>query len=231
MKNNYKIKIGVLFFAVLSAGVFYYQGNALAQTATFLPAGSACKASIDCELGLSCSTASKICGQTCSADSDCASNQHCDLSGQPGACIPGAPASGSGSSSGQTGGTTGTNGGSAGTTGAGNQITCPSGLSMVNNVCLPPSQYTTGIAASTSLSGFIISLIKILLAFAGVIAVVMLVIGGYWYMAAGGNEEMAEKGKNTVLNFVMGLVIIILAYTIVTIVAATLTGTDKLLQQ
>jgi len=75
-----------------------------------------------------------------------------------------------------------------------------------------------------------LKLVKILLTFAGMIAVVMLVIGGYWYMAAGGNEEMSEKGKKTILNFVMGLVIIVLAYTIVSITASTLTGADKLLQ-
>jgi type IV secretory pathway VirB2 component (pilin) len=78
------------------------------------------------------------------------------------------------------------------------------------------------------LSQFILTLIKILLTFAGAIAVVMVVIGGYWYMAAGGNEELAEKGKNTILNFVIGLAIIIMAYTIVTIIASTLTGADKL---
>ena len=110
------------------------------------------------------------------------------------------------------------------------QGTCPSGLCSVNGLCLPPSQYNTGIAGSTTLSGFIITVIKILLSFAGVIAVVMLVIGGYWYMAAGGNEETAEKGKKTIINFVLGLVVIILAYTIVTIISATLTGADKLLQ-
>ena len=63
------------------------------------------------------------------------------------------------------------------------------------------------------------------------VAVVMLVIGGYWYMAAGGNEEMSEKGRKTILNFVMGLVIIILAYTIVSVIASTLTGADRLIQQ
>lgn len=111
-----------------------------------------------------------------------------------------------------------------------NSTACPTGLTNVNGLCLPPSQYTTGIAGSTTLSGFIITIIKILLSFAGIIAVVMLVIGGYWYMAAGGNEETAEKGKKTIINFVLGLVVIILAYTIVTIIAATLTGADKLLQ-
>ena len=94
---------------------------------------------------------------------------------------------------------------------------------------LPP-QNQTGIAGSSSLTDFILKLVQILLSFAGIVAVVMLVIGGYWYMASGGNEETAEKGKKTIINFVLGLVVIILAYTIVTIISSTLTGADKLLQ-
>jgi uncharacterized membrane protein YwzB len=72
----------------------------------------------------------------------------------------------------------------------------------------------------------LLAIIKLLLTFAGVIAVVMLVLGGYWYMAAGGNEEMSEKGKKTIINFVLGLVVVLLAYTIVTIISDTLTSTQ-----
>jgi hypothetical protein len=108
---------------------------------------------------------------------------------------------------------------------------CPTGLTMTSaGLCLPPNEYKTGIASKTTLTDFILELVKILLSFAGVIAVVMLVIGGYWYMAAGGNEEMSEKGKKTIINFVLGLVVVILAYTIVTVIASTLTGGDKLVQ-
>jgi type IV secretory pathway VirB2 component (pilin) len=96
---------------------------------------------------------------------------------------------------------------------------------------VPLSGSKTGLAASTSLTGFILTLIQILLSFAGLIAVVMVILGGYWYMAAGGNEEMSEKGRKTMLNFVMGLAIIIMAYVIVTVVVSTLTGADKLSPQ
>jgi NADH:ubiquinone oxidoreductase subunit 6 (subunit J) len=117
----------------------------------------------------------------------------------------------------------------AATTGA-TSGTCPTGLTMINGLCLPANPNTTGIASKTTLTSFLLELIKILLSFAGVIAVVMLVLGGYWYMAAGGNEEMSEKGRKTILNFVLGLVVIILAYTLVSIISSTLTGADKLLQ-
>jgi len=95
-----------------------------------------------------------------------------------------------------------------------------------NGICLPKSSLfpTTGIAGSTTLSGLLLSIIKLLLTFAGIVAVVMLVLGGYWYMAAGGNEEMSEKGKKTIINFVLGLVVVLLAYTIVTVISDTLTS-------
>jgi lysozyme family protein len=125
-------------------------------------------------------------------------------------------------------GTTGTTGSTvSGSTAA---AKCPDGLTMINGVCLPPKTCTSGIACSDTLSQFILTLVKILLTFSGAIAVVMVVIGGYWYMASGGNAELAEKGKGTILNFVIGLALIILAYTIVTIISSTLTGADKLIQ-
>ena len=46
-------------------------------------------------------------------------------------------------------------------------------------------------------------------------------------------DGLSWDGKerlNTIINFVLGLVVIILAYTIVSVIASTLTGADKLLQ-
>jgi len=111
-----------------------------------------------------------------------------------------------------------------------NQGTCPDQLIPKNGLCLPANQYTTGVASSDSLADLIGKVVKGLLAFAGAIAVVFVIIGGYLYMSAGGNEEQAEKGRKTIVNFVLGLVVIILAYAIVTILISTLTGADKVLK-
>lgn len=197
-------------------------GTSVTPTSNLGTTGSPCGLGQPaCGVGWTCSGLTQQCGTSCTTQANCASNQYCDLSGIfGGACITGVSPS-----TVQT-----TPPASPITPSSPTQGGCPTGLNNTNGVCLPPSQYTTGIAASTSLTDFILKLVKILLTFAGMIAVVMLVIGGYWYMAAGGNEEMSEKGKKTILNFVMGLVIIVLAYTIVSIIASTLTGADKLLQ-
>jgi type IV secretory pathway VirB2 component (pilin) len=169
-------------------------------------------------------------GDPCVGDSDCGAGLACDIKNTPHTCqvppsteppIPGSPAP----PPNQPAVTIPTLPAPACFQG-----TCPTGLCSTNGLCLPPNQYKTGIASSNSLTEFLLNVIKILLSFAGIVAVVMLVLGGYWYMAAGGNEEMAEKGRNTILNFVLGLVVIILAYTIVTVISSTLTGADKLLK-
>ncbi len=64
--------------------------------------------------------------------------------------------------------------------------------------------------------------------FAGSVAVIFIMIGGFRYVTSGGNEEQSEAGRKTLTTSVIGLVIIILAATIVRIVVGTLgTGGSK----
>ncbi len=63
---------------------------------------------------------------------------------------------------------------------------------------------------------------NILLPIAGLVAVLFIIIGGYQYMTSAGNEEQAEQGKKNLINAIIGLVIIILSYVIVTVVATSL---------
>jgi hypothetical protein len=66
--------------------------------------------------------------------------------------------------------------------------------------------------------------INILLGVAFGIAVLFLIIGGFWYITSAGNEETAEKGKNTAVNAIIGIVIIILSYVIVNVVSRLVAG-------
>ena len=54
---------------------------------------------------------------------------------------------------------------------------------------------------------------------AGAIAVIFVILGGYRYVTSAGNEEAATKGRKTIVNALIGLVFIILAYVIVNAVA------------
>ena len=67
-------------------------------------------------------------------------------------------------------------------------------------------------------------ILNLLFGFTGAVAVIFIIIGGFWFMTSAGNEERAEKGRKTLINSIIGLVVIILAATIVRIVVNTLTG-------
>lgn len=54
---------------------------------------------------------------------------------------------------------------------------------------------------------------------AGGLAVLLVVVGGFQYMTAAGNEKQATNGKNTVLYSLVGLIVIIMAKALVAIVA------------
>lgn len=64
--------------------------------------------------------------------------------------------------------------------------------------------------------------INALLALAGSAAVIFIIIGGFRYLTSAGNEELAEKGKKTLVTSIIGLAVVVLAAAIVRIVANTL---------
>ena len=84
--------------------------------------------------------------------------------------------------------------------------------------------FSGGLTSETTLSGLIFAVIQLMLILSGMIAVVFVIIGGYQYITSGGNEEQAEKGKKAIINAIIGLVVVMLAYAIVTIIADTLTN-------
>ncbi len=78
----------------------------------------------------------------------------------------------------------------------------------------------------TSVNGLIKTVINWMLGIAFAIAVIFLIIGGFMYITSAGNEESAEKGKGTVVNALIGIVIIILSYVIVNVVANLVTNNN-----
>ncbi len=111
--------------------------------------------------------------------------------------------------------------------GSGNLPVCvddKSGLCLPENPVCNKSSSNTSIACGTpNVTSILTSVIKDLLYFAGIIAVVFMIIGGYRYMTSAGSEEGAKKGRATLTNAVIGLVVIILAYVIVLTITNFLT--------
>lgn len=78
-----------------------------------------------------------------------------------------------------------------------------------------------------SASGLATWLINLSLAFAGSVAIIFLIVGGYLYMASAGNEEGAQKAKKILLYSVLGLAVIIMAFAIVKIIGSLFTTAPK----
>lgn len=66
-----------------------------------------------------------------------------------------------------------------------------------------------------SLNELALYTVNLLLSVIAVISVLFVVIGGFRYVTSNGNEEAASKGRQTITNAVIGLVIAMLSYTII----------------
>lgn len=81
--------------------------------------------------------------------------------------------------------------------------------------------------SGTSVNALIRTVINWMLGVAFGVAVLFLIIGGFWYITSAGNEETAEKGKGTAINAIIGIVIIILSYVIINVVSNLVTNTSS----
>ena len=62
----------------------------------------------------------------------------------------------------------------------------------------------------------------------GIVAVVMLIIGGIKYLLSGGDSKKVTDAKNTVLYAIIGLVVCFLSFAIVNFVISSLPSSSKL---
>lgn len=82
---------------------------------------------------------------------------------------------------------------------------------------------TTGqVTKSQNLSQLISNVVKLILSVALAIAILFVIIGGYQYITSAGNEEKSTKGRQTLTNAIIGIIIIIFSYMIVTVIDRTL---------
>lgn len=65
---------------------------------------------------------------------------------------------------------------------------------------------------------------SIFLPLVGLVSILFIIIGGFQFITSRGNEEQAEAGKKTLTNAIIGLVIVLLSYTIVIVIMNALAG-------
>jgi TRAP-type C4-dicarboxylate transport system permease small subunit len=74
----------------------------------------------------------------------------------------------------------------------------------------------------TSLETYIQTIINVLLGLIGVVAVIMLIYGGFRYVLSAGNEKATSAAKDTILFAIIGIVVAVLAFAIVNFVIGSL---------
>ena len=72
----------------------------------------------------------------------------------------------------------------------------------------------TGSSTSQDLNLTIADIIQTILGFLGILFVVLILWSGFQWMTAGGNTETIPKARQSIINAVIGLVIILAAYSI-----------------
>ncbi len=86
---------------------------------------------------------------------------------------------------------------------------------LAQNIQLPPPiPWSRGL----TLDSLFRTVVGWLLIIAGVVAVLYLVFGGFQYLTAGGDADKVTKAKTTIINAIVGIVVIALAFGIYTAV-------------
>ena len=78
--------------------------------------------------------------------------------------------------------------------------------------------------ASNDLNGMIQIIINTVFGIIGVVAVIMIIIGGVNYTMSQGDSTKVQKAKNTILYGIIGLVVVLLSFAIVSFVLNGLNG-------
>ena len=76
---------------------------------------------------------------------------------------------------------------------------------------------------SQDLASTIASIIRVALGFLGVLAVALIIIGGFKWMVAGGDQGKVDKAQKLIIYGVVGLVIVLAAYAIAFFVIESIT--------
>jgi hypothetical protein len=64
------------------------------------------------------------------------------------------------------------------------------------------------------------NVVRILMAAAGALGVIFIVVGAIWYITSAGDSGRIQRAKEIILQAILGLVVVIVAYTAVTVIAA-----------
>lgn len=76
----------------------------------------------------------------------------------------------------------------------------------------------------------IVRLIQTALSFVGIIFVVLIIVSGMQWMLSGGDDEKVAAAKKSLINALVGLILILLSYSIVLLVTSNFTSQSSVTQ-
>ncbi len=81
-----------------------------------------------------------------------------------------------------------------------------------------PGRLAEATGGQDSLRQLVLTFLNFFLGFLGLISVIMIIYGGVLYVTAAGEQEKVDKGKKIIMYAIVGIVIILLAFAIVSTV-------------
>ena len=93
----------------------------------------------------------------------------------------------------------------------------------------PPGTQPAGYSTESTFGQLVIKIAQILLAVVGMVAVIFFLYGAFRYITSAGDEERLKGAKSTMVNALIGVVLVLLAFALVRkIASATRRGTEGL---
>lgn len=96
---------------------------------------------------------------------------------------------------------------------------------------LPGTFTTAGDAKNTNLGGYLSGMLKLLIALGGALAILMAIIGGTQYVAAGISPDAKSSAKARIMNAFIGLALILSSYLILNSINPKLVAFDLSLKR
>lgn len=85
-----------------------------------------------------------------------------------------------------------------------------------------PNPNPGGFGGKSTLGGIISYLVQVAIMLAGIVFLVMLIVGGFQYFASSGDQALAQKANRTMLNAGIGLIIVAIAYAVAAFITSLL---------
>ncbi len=93
----------------------------------------------------------------------------------------------------------------------------------IETICNPSPKFFIDFGHdSNNFPALLLFIINALLALVGLVSMVFIMLGGFQYITSRGNEEQAETGKRSLTNAIIGLVVVVMSYIIVTVIVNAL---------